>query len=270
MRIAILVMLFMPVLLLAFADVETEMNRVEALIHAEKIVEAYDLAMQLQSDDTIGDSWLPIVLSRCIDLGGYLGYQHQQKGQFEQALHYNLAVYDLILKNKALLSEEEISQEYVLANDILEAYYSMGDFVEADKYRKLMYQAFGRNELPNSYKDRAFWFDFFREGKYSARGFEIFDPLPVDRFSSSFSKIIYYVNSTKKDGSDDKELFQLHILMFHSSTANFDYVMTWRKFNKKGFESSTLYQYTYDENIDYVKLHSDIREAVKAIIKEMK
>jgi hypothetical protein len=53
--------------------------------------------------------------------------------------------------------------------------------------------------------------------------------------------------------------------MFHNidRSIKFDYVLTKRLETATNELSGTLYAYTYNENIDYVKLQADVREVLK-------
>ncbi len=89
-------------------------------------------------------------------------------------------------------------------------------------------------------------------------GYEWYAELPKDRFSSSFTKVVYYVYSTLEDGSDDQQLYRLHVLMFHGEDASFDYVLTKYLDTAQDESHGTLYAYTYNEEIDFEKLHKDV------------
>ncbi|HOH46755.1 MAG TPA: hypothetical protein PLX59_02880 [Candidatus Cloacimonadota bacterium] len=266
MKVLVLVLLLIPVMLLATMDAEEAWYRVNSLIDANRHGEAYELLKNIQSSIPEDDPNFPSVVDRRIGVGSFLGYRHLNNLEFDQALQYNLDVYNTMLQHRSVLSEAMLKQEYVLVSDILEAYFSKGDFAEANRYRAIMYNAHNDGLLPDFFDNDVFWFDVFAEGEFLARGYEDFTPLPEDRVSTSFSKIIYHITKPNEDGSDREELFQLHILMFHGSSQNFDYVMTWRQYGENSMNSQTLYQYTYKEKIDYIKLHSDIREVVKMIL----
>ena len=105
--------------------------------------------------------------------------------------------------------------------------------------------------------------DFFKFEDKNIWGYEWFADLPKDRYSSSFTKVIYYVYSTNPDGSDKDQLYRLHVLMFHGANENFDYVLTKRLEKATEETSGTLYSYTYKEDIDFEKLKNDVKEVLK-------
>jgi len=68
--------------------------------------------------------------------------------------------------------------------------------------------------------------------------------LPENRFSSSFTKLVYYVYSTNSDGSDKDQLYRFHVLIFHKEPkeGTFDYILE-KHTRKDGAEiSGTYYQ----------------------------
>jgi tetratricopeptide (TPR) repeat protein len=267
MRSIFFIALLIPVLLYGSLDTSLDMIEINTLIDSGKREIAFEKLKSLQEKVSEDDKIIQEIVNLRIACGGIIGYQYMEKADHEKALYYLLDADECSQLYGALVSDENMIRKYVIINDILQAYFSLGEFEKAKKYRQLLYDAYDKNLLPEFYDDDCFWFDFFKQGKYNVMGYENFLPLPADRFSESFSKIIYYIYSTKKDGSDNKEIFRIHILMFHGNTPKLDYVMTYRK-GYKNLMSQTLYQYTYMEDIDYSKLHSDIRQIVKEIINQ--
>ena len=146
--------------------------------------------------------------------------------------------------------------------------FGLGRIDEAKLWMKKMYKANEQHLLPKGI-DHYFNFEFFRMGDKNVWAYEWFDELPEDRHSTSFSKIVYYIYSSNADGTDKDQLYRLHVLMFHGSNKNFDYVLD-RRFNTgKGEVGGGLFQYTYKEDIDYIKLKSDVKEVISNQSKSM-
>lgn len=152
-------------------------------------------------------------------------------------------------------------QAYMIKNLLVSAN-GLGDTVEAKKYRDWLYIAAKANKLPEGL-DKYYNFDFFVADNKNVWGYEWFAELPKDRMSTSFTKIVYYVYSRKEDGSDDKQLYRLHLLMFHKIEDKApDYILT-RYEDVNGNEMRrSLYKYMYYENFSYPQLRKDIREVV--------
>ncbi|MVO08339.1 hypothetical protein GOQ30_04065 [Flavobacterium sp. TP390] len=112
--------------------------------------------------------------------------------------------------------------------------------------------------------DEYFNYDFFKWEDKNVWGYEWFHELPDNRYSSSFTKVVYYVYSTNPDGTDKDQLYRLHVLMFHGDNKNFDYILTKRlETASEGEISGSLYSYTYKKDIDFEKLKKDIKEVLK-------
>ena len=151
-----------------------------------------------------------------------------------------------------------------MTKNVVVSYFGLGQLENAKKYKDILYKAYEDKKLPKGL-DEYFNFTFFKwEGK-NIWGYEWFEELPKDKFSKSFSKIVYYVYSTNSDDSDKDQLYRFHVLMFHNidPSNKIDYVLTKRLETATNEVSGTLYAYTYSENIDYVKLQADIREVLK-------
>ena len=184
--------------------------------------------------------------------------------QFDSSLHYGLEALQMIDKNKVFFDETFSSRTYFMTKNIVVSYFGLGQLENANKYKAILYNAYKDKKLPKGL-DEYFNFSFFKWEDKNVWGYEWYEDLPEDRFSKSFSKIVYYVYSTNTDGSDKDQLYRLHVLMFHSlDTKNkIDYVLTKRLETAKNEISGTLYAYTYSKDIDYKKLQNDIKEVLK-------
>jgi hypothetical protein len=190
------------------------------------------------------------------------GFRENQ--QFDSSLHYGLEALKLIEKGKAFFDGKFASREYFMIKNIVVSYFGLGQLDNAKKYKALLYAAYKQKALPEGI-DEYFNFTFFKWKDKNIWGYEWFEELPEDRFSKSFSKVIYYVYSTKADGSDKDQLYRLHVLMFHNidPSVKIDYVLTKRLETARNEVSGTLYDYTYTKDIDYAKLQADIKEVLK-------
>jgi hypothetical protein len=149
-------------------------------------------------------------------------------------------------------------QHLVLAN------FEMKNEKDMNKYRDMLYKAHREKELLEGI-NHSFNYDFFKEKGTNVWGYEYYPELGDPGTEGSFSKIVYYVYSTKPDGSDDQQLFRLHVLKIHKIDAGMkvDYVLTKRLETAKHEASGTLWSYTYESPVDREKLKKDILEVLK-------
>ncbi|MEZ4805201.1 MAG: hypothetical protein R2852_06895 [Bacteroidia bacterium] len=145
--------------------------------------------------------------------------------------------------------------------NLIVSYFGLGQIEKAKKHKDILYKAYKQKKLPEGI-DGYFNFHFFKFKDKNIWGYEWYPKLPKDRISSSFTKIVYYVYSTNPDGTDNEQLYRFHVLMFHkiSKETKFDYLLVKKVETDKGLISSSYYQYTYLEDIDYKKLSDDIKE----------
>ena len=198
----------------------------------------------------------------------YLEETTRYQQDYEKSLAYGLAALDGIHKGRFMFGENFAKREYFMMKNIIVSHFGLGNFEEGKKWKEKMYAAQKENKLPEGL-DQYFNFDFFKIGDKNVWGYEWYAALPKDRFSSSFTKVVYYVYSTNEDGSDKDQLYRLHVLMFHGDNPKFDYVLTKRLETAKNESSGTLYQYTYKEDIDFQKLQKDIKEIVSGNMKSL-
>jgi hypothetical protein len=186
------------------------------------------------------------------------------KEDFENALQYSIPGLEHIQKCKKYFDETYAKREVWMQKNIIVSYFGLGDFEKAKEHQSILYQGYKDKTLPDGI-DEYYNFVFFKFEDKNIWGYEWYEELPKDRFSTSFSKIVFYVYSTNLDGTDKDQLYRLHVLMFHKidPEIEFDYVLTKRVETAKKETSGTLYAYTYKENIDYEKLLNDVREVLK-------
>lgn len=190
------------------------------------------------------------------------GYRDNQ--QFDSSLHYGLEALKVIKQASPYFDESFAAREYFMTKNIVVSYFGLGQIDNAKKYKDILYSAYKTKSLPKGL-DEYFNFTYFKWQDKNVWGYEWFEDLPEDRFSKSFSKVVYYVYSTNPDGTDKDQLYRLHVLMFHNMdpASKIDYVLTKRLETAKNEVSGTLYAYTYTKDIDYRKLQADIREVLK-------
>jgi hypothetical protein len=180
------------------------------------------------------------------------------------SLKYALECEKVLEKADNYLNDEYLSGKYWLYKNIVLAYFGLDQLDSAKRYQDKLYAAYKDKKLPEGIEEYYNFEKFVFDDK-NIWGYEWFEELPEDRFSSSFSKIVYYVYSRNSDGSDKDQLYRLHVLMFHNidPSNKIDYVLTKRLATATDEVSGTLYAYAYTSPVDYEKLRADIREVLK-------
>lgn len=229
----------------------------DSLLQNNKIEEAYPIMKQLGNQISKTDSLYNNVLWYQTEITTYLESINRMSENFESANKYGLEALELIRKGKSIFDEKYALREPFMVKNIIVSNFGLGKYKEAKQYKDLLYKAYNEKTLPEGI-DEYFNFDYFKWEDKNIWGYEWYAELPKNRFSSSFTKVVYYVYSTNPDGSDNEQLYRLHVLMYHASNAKFDYVLTKYLEAAKNEYQGTLYAYTYKENIDFEKLHNDV------------
>ena len=236
----------------------------DSLLQANNFSEAYNILKEIEPKCDKKDTLYSYILWYYVDATSELEKQNRTSEKFDKSLQFGLEALTLIEKGKSYFDEKFASREYWMQKNLVVSYFGLGQIDKALKQKAVLYKTYKDKKLPIGL-DENFNFTFFKWEDKNVWGYEWFEKLPVNRSSKSFSKIVYYVYSTNQDGTDKDQLYRLQVLMFHKSdnSVKFDYVLTKRLETATNEVSGTLYAYTYNENIDYVKLQADIKEVLK-------
>lgn len=229
----------------------------DSLIQNNKIAEAYLELKQLEQLLPQSDSLYLNVLWYQVQITTFLEEESRIAQNFEKSLQYGTEVLRLIRKGKEMFDEDFEKMEPFMIKNIIVSNFGLSRYDVAKEYKDLLYKGHREKTLPEGI-DEYFNFDYFKWGDKNIWGYEWYAELPKDRFSSSFTKVVYYIYSTNPDGSDNEQLYRLHVLMFHANNNPFDYVMTKYLNTANGELRETLYAYTYKEDINFEKLHNDV------------
>ena len=135
---------------------------------------------------------------------------------------------------------------------------------EADTYRKKLYEAYRTKVLPKGL-DKNFCFEFYRANGKNIWGYEYYPNLGEVGAKDGHTKFVYYVFSTKEDGTDKDPLYRFHVSELRKVTKadKSAYVLSKRQSSDDGKESrQTLYEFIYADPVDIKKLRADIRKLV--------
>ncbi len=182
------------------------------------------------------------------------------RGKYEKALEYGLKALNYLENGGKTYSDLVPFKKPLVIANISSSYFALGQYKKAKEYKDMLYKMYEEQSLPDEFKEQ-FNFDFIKVGNKNVIGMEFYQELPEDRYSSSFSKVIYHVFNTTPDGENGDKLCRLHVLMFHGEQ-DFAYLLTLRAETENGTVSQSLYDYTYKEEIDYPQLRKDIIKIV--------
>lgn len=169
--------------------------------------------------------------------------------------------------DKDFIPEGLQEKKYWAYKDLVVAYFGLGQREKAKPFQQKLYDSYEKKQLPEGI-DQYYNFEKFVYNDQNVWGYEWFEELPKDRNSRSFSKIIYYIYSRDSVGGDKEQLFTLQTVMVHKFKENEpDYVLTKRTYSKNNEQSETIWTYTFENPIDYEKLHNAIIEFLKGGIR---
>lgn len=261
-----LIIILLTVSTFAFSqtNILTKYHKADSLLQADNYLEAYAILKEIEPQCDKKDTIYNYILWYYVGATSELENQNRTAEKFDRSLQYGLEALKLIEKGKFYFDEEFASREYWMHKNLIVSYFGLGQYDQAEKHKKTLYKAYKDKELPEGI-DQYFNFTFFKWDDKNVWGYEWYPELGDPETEGSFSKIVYYVYSTNSDGSDKDQLYRLHVLKFHKfdNSVKFDYVLTKRLETATNEVSGTLYAYTYDKKIDYVKLQADIREVLK-------
>lgn len=264
-KVLIVLFIFFPSIALCQNSMLSDYQKASILLKTNNVDSAYvkfkDLEKRLPKTDTLYNYSLWYYIGTATELEK----ENRLKEKFDKSLAFGIEAYDAIEKGIQYFDSEFKKRKYFMMKNIVVSNFGLGNFEEGKKWKQKLYTAKLNNELPEGL-DQYFNFDYFTFENKNIWGYEWFEELPKDRFSTTFSKVVYYVYSTDDNGADKDQLYRFQVLMFHGTGMKFDYVLTKRLETAKNEVSGTLYAYTYNEDIDFPQLQLDIKEILKGNI----
>jgi hypothetical protein len=262
MRKLFLLLTLIPIISYGQENFLKEYNYADSLVQSNQIDSGYLKLKELETKIPDSDTLYDYTLWYLTEIVTHLESLSRSSEDFQSSLDYGLEGLELIKKGIKRFDIEFAKRKPFMIKNVVVSYFGLGNYAKGQEYKDLLYKAYKDKKLPEGL-DEYFNFDFFTLDDKNIWGYEWFAELPKNRFSSSFTKVVYYVYSTNPDGSDKDQLYRLHVLMFHGDNEHFDYVMDKRLETATDEVSGTLYSYTYKEDIDYEKLHNDVIQIVK-------
>jgi len=261
----------LTILLLTISTVtfgQTEISRkyqtADSLFQSDNYLEAYKLFKEIEPKCDKKDTLYSYILWYYVVATSELEMQNRMSEKFDQSLQYGLEALKLIENGKKYFDTKFALREFWMHKNIIVSCFGLRKLDNAQKHKDILYKAYKDKMLPDGI-DKYFNFTFFKWEDKNVWGYEWYPELGDPETQGSFSKIVYYVYTTNSDGTDKDQLYRLHVLKFHKfdNSVKFDYVLTKRLETATNEVSGTLYAYTYDKKIDYVKLQTDIKEVLK-------
>ncbi|MGB3453288.1 MAG: hypothetical protein WBA59_05640 [Moheibacter sp.] len=233
------------------------------LLEQDRLEESFDLFKKVYPEREKTDTLKNYISWYYIGIGTELEHQNRMNQDYQKALNLAIDMQKAIQDNKDDFDEEFAEREAWMIKNIIVSYDGLNEFDEAEKYKSILYDRYRKGELPRGI-DQYFNYDYFKLGDKNIWGYEWFADMPENRFSSSFTKVVYYVYSTNPDGTDKDQLYRFHVLMFHQDPkdAKFDYILERQMEIDNSTVSGSYYKYTYKMDIDYKKLRNDVIEIV--------
>ena len=221
-------------------------------------------SMILDSMDQSSSEY-PMMLEYYRKLVLHLRKHYQKESDWEKGLKFAKTYLDVLDKGEDVLPEEYMDHRYWTYKDVVVAYFGLDKLDSARIYQDSLYAAYETDELPHGI-DEYYNFEKFVWNGLNIWAYEWYPNLGDPESEGSFTKIVYYIYSTKDDGSDDEQLYRLHVLKIHKIDDEMpDFVLT-AYFNPGPEEiRQSLWKYTYSNPVDYIKLRKDIREVVQSI-----
>ena len=250
--------------LAAQSNTVQQFNEADSLLKTNNYQKSYTIFKQLEQAVDPKDTLYRYVLWYYTIATSKVEAAAKMQENWNDAIRYGLETMQLIEKGRAHFGDELPVDPYWTRKNLVVSYSGAGQIKEANKYKEELYAGFKENKLPKGLA-KYFNFSFFKWKDRNIWGYEWYDELPEDRFSTSFTKVVYYVYSTNPDGTDKEQMFRFHVLMFHQDPkgAKFDYILERQQEVGEERISGSYYKYVYKKDIDYKKLKSDIIEILE-------
>ncbi len=261
-----LILFFVPIFWLCNgqSEIAIKNDKADSLLKVENYLESYTILKEIYPKISKKDPIYSTVLWNLGVSSTALEYSYRFSEKYDTALVYAMEALKFIETGIPIFGEKFAVRKYWMHKNLLVSYFELKNLKKFEEEKSFLYKSYAAKKLPEGI-DEYFNFSYFKWKDKNIWGYEWFLELPDDRWSSSFTKIVYYVYSTNEDGGDKDQLFRFHVLMFHQSKkdAKFDYILERQMEVDDNLVSGSYYSYLYSKKIDYVKLKKDIIEILK-------
>jgi hypothetical protein len=165
--------------------------------------------------------------------------------------------------DKDVLDPVLLEKKYWAVKDLIVAYFGLGQRDKAKPFQEVLYEAYQQKQLPEGI-NLSYNFEKFVHDGLNVWGYESYAQLADQEPGASFSKHVYYIFSRDNEGNDKEELFTLETVGVHKLSPDLpDFVLTRRVRVEESLRSETYWDFTFNDPVDYEKLHQAIIEFLK-------
>ena len=187
----------------------------------------------------------------------------QNKDNHLKSIELSKQFIDLANKEGNYINPEILDKKYFMYKNIIVGYFGLGQRAKAKPYQDTLYQAYRNKRLPEGI-DQFYCFEKFMYSNQNVWGYEAFAQLDDKEAEGSFSKHIYYIYSQDSEGNDKDQLYTLETVKVHKlQNSEPDFVLTKRARTKEQEVSGTIWKYTFNNPVEYEKLHNAVVDFLK-------
>jgi hypothetical protein len=197
----------------------------------------------------------------------YLVQEVKVKDDWRATVEFSTEFLKVLEDDKEFIPSGLQTKKYWAYRDLVVAYFGLGERDKAKPYQKKLYSAYKKKELPEGINHH-YNFEKFVLNNQNVWGYEWFAQIGDKEAEGSFSKHVYYIYSRDSAGRDKDQLFTLETVKIHKFKNSLpDFVLTKRSNDNKQEQSESIWNYTFDNPIDYVKLNNAVKEFLNGGVK---
>ncbi len=188
----------------------------------------------------------------------YYQFDESKSENYKSSIALSKELIEILDYQNQLVDTALLAKRYWLYKNIIMGYFSLGESSQAKAYQDLMYKAYLKKSLPEGLENQYCFEKFVYKGM-NVWGYERYAKLGDKETEGSFSKHIYYIYSRDSNGEDNEQQYTLHTVKIHKFKGDEpDYVLTKRSSNGEQEISESIWTFTFNDPIDYGKLHQAI------------
>ena len=193
----------------------------------------------------------------------YLEMEAREKNDVEKSIELSKEFVNHADNYPKRIDPAVLEKKYFMYKNIIIGYFALGQKDKAKPYQDKLYTAYENKELPEGI-DEYYNFEKFNWNGLNVWGYERYPQLDDPKTEGSFSKHVYYIYSTDEEGNDKDQLYTLQTVKIHKFKGDeHDYVLTKREYLDGGEKSESIWTYTFNDPVDYEKLHNAVVEYLK-------
>lgn len=192
-----------------------------------------------------------------------LEQEADKKDDFSKSLEFSNEFIDLIDVEAKYIEPKLAAKKYWMYKNIIVAYFGLDQRDKAKSYQDKLYDAYKNKQLPEGINEY-YNFEKFVYNNQNVWGYEWFAALGDKETKGSFSKQIYYVYSRDDKGNNKDQLFTLETAKVKKlKNTEPDFVLTKRFYSATDKLSESIWSSTFNNPVDYIKLHNAVVDYLK-------